>query len=457
MKRVFIFAPFVIIALALLPALRVASGQSGVRPPNGDASKESRAKEAGASDDKSARALYEEAAAYVERRFEEFRKSDTPYDKQLEQKTYQEQKDLALRYAKQLTERGPLRGLDLYYAGMLYALAGKSEGALDSLLSFLDENSSAAPAEMKQRARVAFVQHASQVGLNADAERQLAAYALAEPRDTADLHRMNILLAAAYAKKKDYAHAASHAREAYNAALEMARRDKPEAAERATSVFGAGVYLASALIKAERRKEAVQVIQELRARAVAMPSANLYRQATELLLEQGEDLSVPPALADADSARAATPEIKVAEWIDQTPVSLASLRGKVVLLDFWATWCGPCRTTIPKLNALHKKFKDRGLVVIGLTEFEGNIEGRDVTREQELEYLRQFKRKQNIAYGFGVSEDKDTARRYSIVSIPTTVLIDRRGRVRFLTISAADEEAEILSKLVQKLLDEPAQ
>jgi thiol-disulfide isomerase/thioredoxin len=462
MKRVFIFASFVV-ALALLPTFRAASGQSVVKPSNGDASKESRAKEAAPSgdkknvapsDDKSARALYEDAAAYIERRFEEFRKSNTPYDKQLEQKTYQEQKDLALRYAKQLTERGPLHGFDLYYAGMLYALAGKSEGALDSLLNFLDENSSDATAEMKQRARVAFVQHAAQVGFTEDAERQLAAYALAEPRDASDLHRMNILLASAYAKKKDYAHASSHAREAYNAALELAQRDKPNAAERATSVFGAGMYLANTLIKGERRKDAIQVIQELRARAVAMPSANLYRQATELLLEQGEGLSAPPALSDADSARAATPEIKVAEWIDQTPVSLASLRGKVVLLDFWATWCGPCRYTIPKINALHKRFKDRGLVVIGLTEFEGNVNGRDVTRQQELEYLRQFKRTQNILYGFGIADDKDNARHYSIVSIPTTVLIDRRGRVRFLTISAADEEATILSKLVQQLLDE---
>ncbi len=115
---------------------------------------------------------------------------------------------------------------------------------------------------------------------------------------------------------------------------------------------------------------------------------------------------------------------------------LADLRGKVVLLDFWATWCIPCRQTIPKLNALHRKYGERGLVVLGLTDFEGNIEGRNATRAEETAYLRQFKRQKSIAYGFAVSDDKETARGYGVVTIPTAVLLDRRGRVRFITISA---------------------
>ena len=190
----------------------------------------------------------------------------------------------------------------------------------------------------------------------------------------------------------------------------------------------------------------------MRARAVALPSARLYRQATELLLDQGERLDAPPALAGL--APGATPEIKVSEWIDQAPVRLADLRGKVVLLDFWATWCGPCRVSMPKINAMSRKYRDRGLVVLGLTEFEGEADGRQLSRAEEIEYLRQFKRRQNISYGFGVSDDKETGRSYGVVSIPTAVLIDRQGRVRFLTISANDDEAETLQKMIQKLLDE---
>jgi thiol-disulfide isomerase/thioredoxin len=193
----------------------------------------------------------------------------------------------------------------------------------------------------------------------------------------------------------------------------------------------------------------------MRARAIAIPSASLYRNATELLLEQGEGFSVPPALDGLEAG--APPEIKVSEWIDQPPVRLADLKGKVVLLDFWATWCGPCRYTIPKINALHRKYKDRGLVVLGLTEFEGEADGREMTRAEETAFFRRFKRTQGIGYGFAVEDGKENARSYGVHSIPTAVLIDRRGRVRFLTISASDFEADALAAMVRKLLDEPAQ
>jgi thiol-disulfide isomerase/thioredoxin len=265
---------------------------------------------------------------------------------------------------------------------------------------------------------------------------------------------MNLKIGTAYLNKRDFARAAPRAKETYAAALRLAAEGRFSPQQRDERIYNAGLFLFGSLLKTDRRREAIQVVQELRGRAVALPSARLYRQATELLLGQGERLDVPPEVADA--APAAPPDIKVDQWIDQSPVKLSDLRGKVVLLDFWATWCGPCRYTIPKLNSLHKKYKDRGLVILGMTEFEGNVEGRDVTRAEELEYLRQFKRQKGIAYGFAISEEKDTARDYAVTSLPTAVLVDRAGRVRFLTISANEDEAELMSKMIQKLLDEPA-
>src|SRR3954471_7655453 len=76
------------------------------------------------------KALYEDASTYAQRHFEEFEKKGVPFDKSLEAKTLQEQKDLALRPATQLAAREPLRGSDLYYAGLLYALASKGERSL---------------------------------------------------------------------------------------------------------------------------------------------------------------------------------------------------------------------------------------------------------------------------------------------------------------------------------------
>jgi thiol-disulfide isomerase/thioredoxin len=239
----------------------------------------------------------------------------------------------------------------------------------------------------------------------------------------------------------------------YDETLKSAYADKGGPRARANSIYAVAALLADTLERAKQHAESLRVIQELRARAIAIPSAGLYRQATELLLNEGGDLGAPPEVEGL--AAAAPPEIRITEWIDQQPVRLADLRGKVVLLDFWATWCGPCRYTIPKINALHRKYKDRGLVVIGLTEFEGEADGRALTRAEETEYLRRFKRKQSIAYGFGVEDGKETAISYGVVSIPTTVLIDRRGRVRFLTISASDFEEDALASMVEKLLDEP--
>src|SRR5438270_907364 len=134
MKKVFNQA-----ALALMLALSPASAraQSGVKvKPSADGAGRS-APSADAASVEGAQALYDEAAAYAQRRFDEFRKGNVPYDKALEQKTLQEQKELALRNAAKLVARGPLHGTDLYYAGLLYALAGKGEGALDSLRHFL--------------------------------------------------------------------------------------------------------------------------------------------------------------------------------------------------------------------------------------------------------------------------------------------------------------------------------
>jgi thiol-disulfide isomerase/thioredoxin len=458
MKRVLTRARAHARLLALLAACAAAApaetrAQSGVQQraaqtPDGGATT------AGAAKASEALALYEDAAGYVQRKFEEFRKSQLPFDRALEQKTLQEQKDLALQNAARLAARGPLRGTDIYYAGLLYSLAGKGEGALDSMRKFLAD-SAPAPADLKQRARAHGAQQAALLGQVDEAERMLAEYAQAEPRTTADLHRTNFILASAYMKKREFARAVPRAADAYAAALEYARAaGAANPAQRDATIFGAGAYYTNALLKSGRRADAVRVLQEMRARAVALPSARLYGQATELLLQQGEKFGPPPELPGVGPV--ASPEIRVAATLGEGPVRLAELRGRVVLLDFWATWCTYCVQTMPRLNALHRRYKDRGLVILGLNEFEGNIEGRDVSRAEELEHFRQFKRKMGVAYDFAVAADAENDRLFGVAGLPTAVLIDRRGRVRFITIGASDEEAELLKKMIVRLLDEPA-
>ena len=115
-----------------------------------------------------AQTLYQEAEGFARRKFDEFKKNAVPYDKQLEQKTFQEQKDLALRNAERLAARRPLAGLDLYYSGLLYVLAGRSEPALDSLRRFV-AGEAGATETLKQRARALAVEHAAKLDRHEEA------------------------------------------------------------------------------------------------------------------------------------------------------------------------------------------------------------------------------------------------------------------------------------------------
>lgn len=121
-------------------------------------------------------------------------------------------------------------------------------------------------------------------------------------------------------------------------------------------------------------------------------------------------------------------------------ISLRRLRGRVVLLDFWATWCGPCRRTMPHVQRWHEQYKDRGLKVIGI-----NIEG---PLPRVFRYLDAGK------YGFTVVFDQGNwrsqiAQLYGVHSIPYTFLVDRKGIIRY-----RGHPLRLSEKLLQAVLEE---
>ena len=149
------------------------------------------------------------------------------------------------------------------------------------------------------------------------------------------------------------------------------------------------------------------------------------------------------------------PEIVATQWIDQAPVKLSELRGQVVLLDFWAPWCGPCRYTFPKLQRWHESYKNKGLVILGLTNYSGDIDGRRATPGEELAYLRTFKKQNRLPYGFVVADSSVNDLNYGVFSIPMSFLIDRRGNVRFIAMGAGEQEIAALGKMIEKVMGEP--
>jgi cytochrome c biogenesis protein CcmG/thiol:disulfide interchange protein DsbE len=124
-------------------------------------------------------------------------------------------------------------------------------------------------------------------------------------------------------------------------------------------------------------------------------------------------------------------------------MSLASLRGKVVLLNFWATWCPPCRAEMPGFQKVYQEYHDRGLVVLGLATDDGSPVPVSV-------YLVEH----GITYPVAMSSIPTERMFGGINAIPTTFLIDRAGRVRYQVRGIFARPA--LDEAVKRLLAEPA-
>ena len=146
--------------------------------------------------------------------------------------------------------------------------------------------------------------------------------------------------------------------------------------------------------------------------------------------------------------------MSVLQWIEQQPVKLADFRGQVLLLDFWAPWCGPCRYTLPNFARWQNAYKSKGLVILGVTKYYGHGDGRALTPGEELVYLRDFRKRNALPYGFAVIDSNVNEFNYGVFSIPTSFLIDRKGVVRYISMGAAEEEIDVLGEMIKKLLDE---
>lgn len=133
-------------------------------------------------------------------------------------------------------------------------------------------------------------------------------------------------------------------------------------------------------------------------------------------------------------------------WKDASgnTVKLSDQKGKVVILDFWATWCGPCRMTIPILERIHEEFKDKGVVILGINLDQG----------VEASVIKDFIRQNGMQYMVVADQNGAVSSKYGVTSIPRFFFIDKNTNIAKTVIGYDEKMYETFTEQINKLLEE---
>jgi thiol-disulfide isomerase/thioredoxin len=428
--------------------------------------------------------MFDETNVYAKVKFAEFENKKLAFDEKLYKQTMQERKQLAAKYAAAISARPNLSGDDFYYLGMLYWIADNAEVSAETLRKFFAAENPAA--EKLQLARPIVATDAARRKNFDEAEKFLADYLKAEPIKATERIRIEDELAKSYRAEKNFAKAASHAEEAFRQ-TKAAFTQYATRSQALNQMLYAGLLVFEIYKESGKLKEAGDWLEDLRKTATLVQSTSIYYYAVDanikylietnrkaiglqmyadalararrdfttkplqeeilLRLEKRERHykllgDIAPKLADID------------RWFPGNAQTLADLRGKVVLLDFWATWCVPCIEAFPSLIEWHETFQKDGLEILGMTKYHNLIEGVRVDNQTEFDFLQRFRRTNRLPFDIVVAKDTGNQLTYGATGIPTTVLIDRKGVVRYVEAGAGESRAAEIREMIVKLLAE---
>lgn len=136
----------------------------------------------------------------------------------------------------------------------------------------------------------------------------------------------------------------------------------------------------------------------------------------------------------------AAPDFTVSGLTSQ-PITLSGLRGQVVFLNFWATWCPPCREEMPSMERLYRRFTARGFTILGVSIDAGGSE-----------VVARFVKEFGLTFLIGLDPKLEVANQYRMRALPTTVLIDRRGQIAGLAFGPRDWDSAAAHAVIEALV-----
>ncbi len=431
-----------------------------------------------------AKQMFEEANSYSRHKFAEYERKKIRFTEKLRLNTEKEKKQLAAKYAATILSRSAIAADDHYYLGLLHWIAENLDGAEAAFRNFLSSKDPIPERAQSARATIAVV--AAKKGRFEEWLAIIGEYRKNTPVRASDLLRMEVELAKAYTAANSFEKAIPHAAEAYRIAKTIVT-ESGITQRGLDETLDTGMVLFEAYRAAGNREQADATLHDLRRTASSIGSTSLFVYAADklmvhlietgrkalwmdtfltVLIEAGRDL---PSKSSRDEAirlikrrenqykllgEPAPELLGVDQWFPGKSSSLKDLRGKVVLLDFWATWCGPCYDAFPSLAEWHRDYSDSGLVILGVTRYYGNGEGFTLDEPGEIAFLKRFKEKHSLPYDFVVTRDQLTQQTYTATALPTAVLIDRKGVIRYVESGTNPTRIEELRLAMIKLLAE---